>query len=118
MWKTMLDKGLVCCGGSDSPVEDFDVLSGIQVAVTRDRLDEKTEGWYPEQKLTVDEAIRLFTIGNAYGAFDEDKRGSLEVGKLADMVVLGEDIYEVDSHEIHKIPVLKTIVDGREVYKA
>ena len=118
LWKSMVDAGLTCCGGSDSPVEDFDVLSGIQLAVTRDCLGENTEGWHPEEKLSVYEAVKLFTINNAYGAFEEKVKGSLELGKLADMVVLGEDIFEVDPHEIYKIPIMRTIVDGKEVWKA
>ena len=116
MWKTMLDKGLVCCGGSDAPVESFDVLENIQIAVTRDKIGEVTDGWHPQEKLTVDEAVGLFTAGNAYEAFEEDIRGSLEVGKLADMTVLDRDIFKVDPHEITKAVVLKTIVGGREVY--
>ncbi len=116
MWKTMMDKGLVCCGGSDAPVENFDVLENIQIAVTRDKLGQVTEGWYPEQKLSVDEAVRLFTIGNAYEAFEEDIRGTLEIGKNADMTVLDRDIFEIEPHEISKVSVLKTIVGGREVY--
>lgn len=116
IWKTMMDKGLVCCGGSDAPVENFDVLENIQIAVTRDKLGQVTEGWYPEQKLSVDEAVRLFTIGNAYEAFEEDIRGTLEIGKNADMTVLDRDIFEIEPHEISKVSVLKTIVGGREVY--
>lgn len=116
LWKTMMDKGLVCCGGSDAPVENFDVLENIQIAVTRDKLGQKTEGWHAEQKLSVDEAVRLFTIGNAYEAFEEDIRGTLEIGKNADMTVLDRDIFEIDPHEISKASILKTIVGGREVY--
>lgn len=118
MWKTMMKKGIVCCGGSDSPVESFDPLQGIQLAVTRDGLDENTDGWHPEEKLSIEEAVRLFTINNAYGSFEENIKGSLEIGKYADMVVLSEDIFEADPHEIHKIKVLKTYVDGKEVYSA
>ena len=95
LWKTMMDKGLVCCGGSDAPVENFDVLENIQITVTRDKLGQKTEGWHAEQKLSVDEAVRLFTIGNAYEAFEEDIRGTLEIGKNADMTVLDRDIFEI-----------------------
>lgn len=117
MWKTMLKKGLICCGGSDSPVEDFDILSNIQIAVTRDALNEKTEGWYPEQKLTVEEAVRLFTINNAYGAFEENRRGSIEIEKDADLTVLSDDIFEADPHEISRIKIAATIVAGRTVYE-
>ena len=115
-WNTMLKKGIHCCGSSDAPVEDYDVLSGIQIAVTRDRLDENSNGWYPNEKLTVKDAVKLFTINNAYGSFSENKKGSLELGKFADMVVLGQDIFTVETHEIANIPIYKTIVGGKEVW--
>lgn len=118
MWKTMTDKGIVCCGGSDAPVESFDILENIRVAVTRDKAGEKTEGWHPEEKLTMEEAVRLFTANNAYGAFEEARRGSLEIGKDADMTVLDTDIFSVEPHEITKAAVLRTIVGGKEVYTA
>jgi hypothetical protein len=117
MWKTMLNKGLVCCGGSDSPVESFNILQNIQCAVTRDALYEKTQGWHPEEKLTVEEAVRLFTIWNAYGAFEENKKGSLEIGKAADLIILDKDIFEVEPHDIASIKVIATIVDGKTVYE-
>lgn len=116
MWKTMAEKGLTCCGGSDAPVESFDVLENIQIAVTRDRIGEETEGWHPSEKLSVMEAVRLFTINNAFGGFSEDRRGSLEIGKDADMVILSEDIFKTDPHRISKIKVLGTIVAGKTVY--
>lgn len=115
-FKTMMDKGLMCCGGSDSPVERFDVLEGIQVAVTRDGLDEMTQGWYPQQKLSLLQALKLFTINNAYGAFEEEEKGSLELGKMADLVVLDSDPFQVDAHHIADIAVLRTIVNGKDVY--
>lgn len=115
-WKTMMDKGLMCCGGSDSPVERFDVLEGIQVAVTRDCLDEMTQGWYPQQKLSLLQALKLFTVNNAYGAFEEEEKGSFELGKMADLVVLESDPFQVDAHHIADIAVLRTIVNGKDVY--
>lgn len=117
-WKTMMDKGLLCCGSSDSPVESYDVLTGIQIAVTRDRLGERTEGWHPEQKLSVRQAVRLFTINNAYGAFEEHKKGSLELGKLADLTVLDADPFQIDAHDIADIAVLRTVVGGKDVFIA
>ena len=117
LWKTMADKGLHLCGGSDSPVESFDILNNIQFAVTRDALNEKTDGWHPEEKLSVDASIRLFTIWNAYGAFKENEYGSLELGKAADFVILDHDIYEVDPHEIKDISVCETVVNGNVVYR-
>lgn len=118
LWKTMHNKGLMCCGGSDSPVESFDILENIQIAVTRDALDENTQGWHPDEKLTVLEAVKLFTINNAYGSFSEDRRGSLEIGKDADITILTEDIFSTCPHDISKIKIAKTIVAGREVYSA
>lgn len=118
MWKTMKESGIVSGGGSDSPVESFDILENIQIAVTRDRLDQRTSGWHPQEKLTVLEAVRLFTINNAFLSFQEDRRGSIEIGKDADLTVLDEDIFEADPHEIFKIKISKTIVAGREVYSA
>lgn len=115
-WKTMKDKGLVLCGGSDAPVESFDVLENVEIALTRDRIGECTEGWHPWEKLSIDEAMRAFTIDNACGMGMETCIGSLEIGKLADFTVLGADPYGADPHEIHKIPVERTIVDGKEVY--
>lgn len=116
LWKTMLDKGLVCCGGSDAPVESFNVLEGIQLAVTRDALDEKTDGWHPQEKVSVLDALRMFTISNAYGSFDENKKGSIEIGKAADFVLLSEDLFTVEAHDIAKIQVMKTFINGEEVY--
>lgn len=116
-WQTMLNKGIHCCGSSDSPVEDYDVLAGIQIAVTRERLDEKGSGWYPNEKLTVKDALKLFTINNAYGSFSEHKKGSLQLDKLADLVILEQDIFEVDAHRIADIPIYSTIVGGKEVWK-
>ena len=116
MWRTMQDSGIVCGGGSDSPVESFDVLKNIQVAVTRDRLEDKTDGWHPSEKLTISEAVRMFTANNAYLAFEEHRRGSIEIGKDADMTVLERDIFQADPHEIGEIKISKTIVAGKEVY--
>lgn len=115
-WKTMINKGILCCGGSDAPVESFDVLASIQIAVTRDRLDEATAGWHPQEKLSVLEAVRLFTINNARAALEDDKKGSLEPGKFADMAVLDGDPFLTDPHKIADIPVLRTVVGGVDVF--
>lgn len=118
MWNTMMKKGIRCCGSSDSPVEAFSVLGNIQTAVTREAADEDFGGWRPEESLSVLDAVKLFTINNAYGSFTEDRRGSLEIGKDADMTVLDGDIFRTDPHEIHKIKPSMTIVAGKEVYRA
>lgn len=118
-WKTMLELGVHISGGSDAPVMRFNTLENIQTAVTRQKMDGYPEGgWLPDQKLTVDEAIDLFTKNAPYSTFEETVRGTIEVGKYADMVVLGQDIHEVAPNNIKDIPVLRTIVGGRTVYQA
>lgn len=116
-WKTMRDMGIKTSGGSDAPVESFNILENVYFAVTRKNMKGQPEGgWLPEEKLTVDEAVRLFTIDSAYPSFDEKKRGSLEVGKYADMVVLDRNIYEIPPEEIKDAKVVCTIMDGRLCY--
>lgn len=116
-WKTMLDKGVHICGGSDAPVCSFHLLENIQYAVTRQKKDGTPKGgWYPAERLSVDEAIDLFTKNTAYSSFQEDVRGTLEVGKWADMVVLDRDPHQVAPDEIGNISVLRTVVGGRTVY--
>ena len=116
-WKTMVNKGVAIACGSDSPVETFDVMKGIYEAVTRkDLAGNPTDGWLPEQKLTVDEAVYGYTMGGAYASFEEDIKGSLEVGKLADMVVLSSDIFHIDEDDIKDVNIHMTILGGKIVY--
>ena len=74
------------------------------------------EGWFPEQKISVAEAIRAYTINNAYAAFDADKRGSIKVGKLADLTVCDRNLLKIDPRDVLKMNVTMTIVDGKIVY--
>ncbi|MSU00218.1 amidohydrolase [Tissierella pigra] len=116
-WKTMVNKGVAITCGSDSPVETFDVMKGIYEAVTRKDLDgNPKDGWLPEQKLTVDEAVYGYTMGGAYASFEEDIKGSLEVDKLADMVLLSEDIFNIDEEDIKNVDIHMTILGGKIVY--
>ena len=117
--KSQLDHGAVLALGSDCPVEVIDPLAGLHAAVTRRRADGQPEpdGWYPQQRLTVEEAVRGFTWGPAYAAGMEDQLGTLEVGKLADMTILGQDIFRIDPMEILSTPVLGTLVDGLFVWR-
>jgi len=118
-FRTLLDTGAVLAFGSDSPVAPMDVLYGIYAAVTRQTDDGKNpKGWIPEQKITVDEAIRAFTYGSAYAEFQENVKGSLEIGKLADLVIISDDIFSIDPVKIKDARVLTTIVDGRVVFEA
>jgi predicted amidohydrolase YtcJ len=98
-------------------VAPLNPLTGIKAAVTRQTLDGKhPNGWMPEQKLTVDEAVRGYTVGAAYAEFAESVKGSLAPGKLADLVMLNRDIYTIDPAEIDQVRVLLTVMDGRIVY--
>jgi len=118
-WRSLLDSGAVLAFGSDAPVETPDVLRGIFAAVTRQREDGTPPGgWYPEQCLTVPEAVYAYTMGAAYASGEERLKGSLSVGKLADMVVLSQDIFDVAPQEILHTRVEMTILAGEMVYRA
>jgi predicted amidohydrolase YtcJ len=98
-------------------VAPLNPLLGIYAAVTRATLDGKNpNGWFPEQKLTVAEAIEAFTMGSAYAEFQEKEKGSITTGKLADMVILSDDIFAIDPAKIRDVKVLKTFVGGKLVY--
>ena len=117
-FRSLLDAGAILAFGSDWFVAPMDPLMGIYAAVTRRTLDGKHPGgWIPEQKITVAEAIRAFTMGSAYASFDEKLKGSIEVGKLADLVVLSDDILKIDPVLIEKARVTMTIFDGRVIYE-
>lgn len=116
-WKSLMDSGVVLAGGSDFPIEVLPPLWGLQRVVTRQELDgTPAGGWRPEEKLTVEEALRTITWNAAYNVFMEDKLGTLEVGKLADFVVLDRDILTIPPDQIAKTCVLQTYMGGRLVY--
>jgi predicted amidohydrolase YtcJ len=116
-WRSLLDSGAVLAFGSDAPVEDPSVIKGIFAAVTRQREDGTPgEGWYPEQRLTVPEAVYAYTMGAAYASGEERIKGSLAVGKLADMVVLSQDIFDMLPQQILHTRVQATILDGKLVF--
>ncbi len=117
-FRTFLDSGVKLCFGSDWPVAPLDPLIGIYAAVTRRTLDDKNpNGWFPEQKISVQEAIECYTINNAYAAFEENLKGSIIKGKLADFVVLSEDILSINSIHIQSVQVVMTVVGGKIVYQ-
>jgi len=118
-WKSMINKDIRVSGGSDAPVVGFNIFHNIYAAVTRKDLNGyPQEGWLPEEKLTVDEAVEIFTINGAYASFEENIKGTLEVGKLADMVVLSNDIFEIEKDKIKDVTADMTIINGKIVYKA
>jgi len=118
-FRSLLDSGAVLAFGSDSPVASMNAVWGIYAAVTRRTLDDKNpNGWIPEQKISVDEAVRAFTWGSAYAEFQDSVKGTLEVGKLADLVILSDDIYTIDPVKIANVMVLTTVMNGRIVFEA
>ena len=112
-FNTMNNMGISISSGSDCPVEHFNVMNGIHCAVNRTDLQNYPKnGWLPNEKLSVLDALKSYTINGAYSSFEENIKGTLETGKLADMVVLDKDIFSIESTKIKNINILMTIVDG------
>lgn len=116
VWRSLLDSGAVVANGTDTPVEDIDPIKSLYATVTRKRVDSAME-FYPEQKLTRAEAIYSYTMANAYAAFEENIKGSLEPDKYADIIVLSKDIMSCTDEEIPDAKVLLTIVNGEIKYR-
>ncbi len=117
-FKTFLENGIKICFGSDWTVAPINPLLGIYAAVTRRTLDgANPNGWFPEEKISVEEAVKAYTINNAYAAFEEKMKGSITVGKLADLVVLSDDIFTIDPAEIENVRVEMTILGGKIIYQ-
>jgi predicted amidohydrolase YtcJ len=119
-WRSLLDAGAVLAFGSDAPVEDISPLIGIHAAVTRQRADgyPGLEGWYPEQRLSVGEAVHAYTVGAAYAGGQELSKGSLTPGRLADLVILDRDIFRIAPDEILDTKVCATVVGGQFAYES
>jgi predicted amidohydrolase YtcJ len=118
-FRSLLDSGATLAFGSDWPVAPLEPLMGIYAAVTRRTLDDRNpDGWIPEQKISVAEAVHAYTVGAAYAQFNKKSRGSLEPGKLADLAVLSQDIFHIDPVQIENTHVDLTIFDGRIIYDA
>ena len=115
-WRSLLDAGVVVANGTDAPVEDVSALASIYASVTRKRQDTGLE-FFPEQRMTRQEALYSYTLGNAYAAFEEESKGSLEVGKLGDIVVLSNNLLTCDADAIPTTEVLMTIVNGEVKYE-
>jgi hypothetical protein len=118
-FRSLLDAGATLAFGSDWTVAPLDPLLGVYAAVTRRTLDGKNPGgWVPEQKITVEEAVRAYTVGSAFAEFADARKGTITPGKLADLVILSEDIFRIDPAGIEKARVRLTVMDGRVVYEA
>jgi len=113
--RSFLDYGIPVSGSSDNPCGPYEPLLGIQSCVTRKSATGEVLG--AEQKISVDEAIYLYTMASAYASFEENLKGSITPGKVADLVILGEDPRRVNPDEIKDIPVEMTIVGGRIEYR-
>jgi hypothetical protein len=116
-WRRFLSLGVPIANGSDSPVESLNPLWGFYAAVTRqDHSGWPSNGWFPEQRLTREEALKSWTLGGAYAAFEEKEKGSLEPGKVADFVMLSHDIMTIPAAEILKTRVTMTVLGGEIVF--
>jgi hypothetical protein len=107
-FKTLMKEGLTMVSGSDCPVEPINPILGIWAAAARKS--------FPEERLTTEEALKTYTVNAAYASFDEDKRGTIVAGKLADLTLLSEDVLKIPPEEIKNVKVEMTIVDGKVVY--
>jgi len=140
-WRSLMKTGVIICGGSDVPVEDPNPILGFYAAITRQDAEGRPKdwrdvqqyfqlssqgivdtsafqnGWYGSEKMTREEALRAFTIWAAYGAFEEDLKGSIEAGKLADLVVLSKDIMTIEPRDILTTEVLMTFIGGKVAYE-
>ena len=117
-FRSLIDAKAKVVFGSDWPVAPATPLEGIYAAVTRRTLDDKNpDGWFPEQKISVEQALRAYTIDAAYSSFEEKIKGSLEKGKLADFVVLNKNIFSIAPEKIREAAVLNTVVGGKVVFE-
>jgi predicted amidohydrolase YtcJ len=117
-WRRLLDTGAKIAFGTDYGVEPLDPLEGLYAAVTRkDRAGEPGDGWFPDQKLTMEEAIELYTLGSAYSEFMEDRKGKIKENFLGDVVIFNNDLMTIPEDKIMSSKVDYTIVGGKVVYK-
>ena len=119
VWRKLLDSGAIIANGTDAPVEPINPIECFYAAVTRKTLRGEPPGGYEaDQRMTRQEAVRSYTLDAAYAAFEEQLKGSIEVGKLADFTVLSQDILSVPEERILQTKAQRTIVGGRVVYEA
>lgn len=118
-WKSLANAGATLAFGTDYQVEPLNPMEGLYASVTRkDRHGEQGDGWYPEQKISMADAIRYYTLGSAYAQFMEDRKGMIKVGYLADIVITDKDLLTIPENEIMKTKVDYTITGGKVVYES
>lgn len=117
-FRSLLDAGANLAFGTDWFVAPLNPMLGVYAAVTPRTLDDKNpNGWIPEQKISVEETVRAYTYGSAYAEFQENVKGTITPGKLADLVILSDDIFTINPNNIRNAKVLMTIVDGKVVFE-
>ncbi len=117
-WRSFADQGSIIVGGSDFPVELAEPFHGIHASVTRQSQDNQpVGGWLPEQRLTLTEALRSFTVDAAYGAFQEHTMGTLAPGSWADFIITDQDIFNLPAERLWQVQVEQTWVNGRQAYR-
>ncbi len=117
-WQSLLKSGAIVAGGSDAPVERGEPMIEFYAAVARKSVKGFSgDGWHPEQALTREQALKMFTLGSAFAAFEEQEKGSIEVGKLADLTVLSKDIMKIPEPEILTTTCVMTVVGGEIVFE-
>jgi hypothetical protein len=116
-WQSLLKSGAIICGGSDAPVERGEPMIEFYAAVARKSIKgESVDGWHPEQAVSREQALKMFTVSSAFAAFEEQDKGSIEVGKLADLTVLSADIMKIPEPEILKTVCTMTVIGGEIVF--
>ncbi len=119
VWNTMLKAGARIAFGTDCPVENMNPMEGLYSAVTRKfRNDTSDTSWFSNERLSMEKAVELYTLGSAYASFEEDIKGSIEKGKLADIVVLSQDLFEIPVDKIMDTKVVYTILGGKIIYSS
>ncbi len=117
-FKSLKEKGVILACGSDWTVAPLEPLTGIYAAVTRRTLDGKNpKGWFPEQKISLEEAIKGYTLNGAYAEFSENEKGSIEKGKLADLVKLDQNLFKIPPERMREVQVKMTILNGKIIYR-
>ena len=118
-WQKLLLSGARIANGTDAPVESISALENFYASITRqDKNGKPAEGWFPGQRMSREQALRSYTLDAAYAAFEDQDKGSLELGKLADITVLSKDILTIEPLQILDTEVLYTVVGGEVVYSA